>query len=64
MVKCPVSGAKTRIQYVTAATFFIELIQACIAAFLLCCSGTYCGGSEFKCLGSVAKSLMLYRIGK
>ncbi len=63
-VNCPVSGTKTCVQYVSVATFLLCWYRQVLWYFYYVASGTYCGGSEFKCLGSVAKSLMLYCVGK
>ncbi len=46
-MKCPVSLAKTCIQHMTVAHFYLVV------------SGTYWGSSEFKMSGSVAKRSLL-----
>ncbi len=51
-MKCPVSGVKICVQYVTLTSFYYAGTDT------YCCvvSGMYCGGSEFKCPVSVGKS--------
>ncbi len=51
--KFPLSGAKTRVQYLKPACFY-RYILLC---FYYIASGTYCGGSEFKYSGTVAKNV-------
>ncbi len=46
-VKCPVSGTKTHVRYMTVARFYYVA------------SGTYCSGSELKCPVSVTERLTL-----
>ncbi len=55
--KCPLSGAKTQVQGVHPGTFLLCWYRHVFLCFYYVASGTYCGGSEFKYLGTVAKSL-------
>ncbi len=43
--KCPLSGAKTRVQYINPHTFLLHYVLLC---FYYVASGAYCSGSEFK----------------
>ncbi len=54
--KCPLSGAKTRVQYVNPGTFLLHWYRYVLLCFYYVASGTYCGGSEFKYLGTIAKN--------
>ncbi len=59
-MKCPVSGAKMQFE---CGHIFITLIHT-LLLFYYVASSMHCSDSEFKCPGSVAKSLMLYHVGK
>ncbi len=55
--KCPLNGAKTRVQHVNPGTFLLHWYRYVLLCFYYVASGTYCGGSEFKYLRTVAKNV-------
>ncbi len=54
--KCPWSGAKAQVKYVNPGTFLLRRYRYILMCFYYVATETYCGGSEFKYLGSVPKS--------
>ncbi len=54
--KCPMSGTKTQVQYMNTGKFVLCSYRDVFLCFYYVASGTYCGGSEFKYSGTVAKS--------
>ncbi len=53
--KCPLSGTKTQVQYVNPGTFLL-CRYGHVLLFYYIASGTFCGDSEGKYSGTVAKS--------
>ncbi len=41
--KCPLSGAKTQVQYVNPGTFLLRWYRYVLLCFYYVASGTYCG---------------------
>ncbi len=54
--RCPLIGAKTQVKYVNPGTFLSHRYRYIFLCFYYVATGTYCGSSEFKYLGSVPKS--------
>lgn len=54
--KCPLSGAKTMVQFMNPDTFLLRWNRYALLCFYYIASGVYYGCSEFKYPGTVAKS--------
>ncbi len=54
--KCPLSGAKTQVEYMKRGTFLLRRYRYILLCFYYVATGTYNGVSEFKYTGSVPKS--------
>ncbi len=54
--KCPLCGAKTQVKYMNPGTFLLRIYRYILLCLYYVATETYCGGSEFKYPGTVAKN--------